>query len=255
MHEANPAMGIRLSVEFTQTERESMTEDEYARERLGLTEDTVGSGVVDMTVWEELEDRASRRSGRIVIAADITPERSYGAIAFCGQREDGLWHLEVQSHRPGVGWMAEELLRLIRRDDVAALILDDKSPASTLLPEMVEIVEAQPGTPRRRDTALIEKKVIITTGQDMATACGMFYDRTKLDAESNPTVRHIGQATLTVALGGATTRTIGTAGAWAWDRKSPAVDISPLVSVTLALWGRIVHGGKEEEVEPWVIVV
>jgi hypothetical protein len=37
------------------------------------------------------------------------------------------------------------------------------------------------------------------------------------------------------AIKGAAKRTLGEA--WAWSRKSSDVDISPLVSVTLAFWG------------------
>lgn len=252
--EANPALGIRILEEFIETEREAMDEDEFARERLGIGGDTVGGSVIDMAVWDELEDGASRRTGDIVIAADITPERSAGCISFCGKRADGLWHVELSQHRRGTGWMAGELVRLIKRDDVTALVIDDKSQAATLLPEIREAIEADTELTRDDKDALLAK-LIITTAQDLATACGYFYDYTLLDGETNPILRHIGQATLTVAVAGATKRTLGTAGAWAWDRKSPAVDITPLVSVTLALWGRIVHGNrKEADVEPWVII-
>ncbi len=249
LYEANPALGIRLSEEFTRSEREAMDDVEYARERLGITEDLTGASVIDMGVWEELEDRASRRTGGIVISADITPERSMGAISFAGRREDGLWHVEVTQHRRGTGWMAAELLRLLRRPDVVRLVVDDKSQAATLLPELDELAEGW------QDREMLERKIVKTSAQDMATACGYFYDYTKLDAETNPVLRHIGQPSLTVAVAGATKRTIGTAGAWAWDRKSPAVDITPLVSVTLALWGRVVYGGQvDDDMEAWVIV-
>lgn len=249
LYQANPAMGIRLSREFTETERAAMDDVEYARERLGVSDDAIGESVIDMGVWDELEDRVSRRSGPIVIAADITPERSAGSIAFCGKREDGLWHVEVTQHRRGTGWMAAELLRLSRRADVAAIVLDDKSQAATLIPDLMDLAEGW------QDTERLERKLVRTTAQDMATACGYFYDYTQLDADTNPILRHIGQPTLTVAVAGATKRAIGTAGAWAWDRKSPAVDITPLVSVTLALWGRIVHGAKVgDDMEAWVIV-
>lgn len=250
LYEANPAMGIRLSREFTETERAAMDDTEYMRERLGIVEDLTGESVIDMTVWEELEDRASSRSGPIVIAADITPERSAGSIAFCGQREDGLWHVEVQSHRRGTGWMAEELMRLARRADVTTVVVDDKSPAATLLPEIRALAKGW------QDKEMLDRKLVITTAQDMATACGFFYDMTRLDEKTTPVLRHIGQSTLTVAVAGADKRTIGTAGAWAWDRKSPAVDITPLVSVTLALWGRIVYADRtgDDDMEAWVIV-
>lgn len=256
-YEANPAMGIRITEEFVETERESMDDPEFARERLGISEDTTGSSVIDMAVWDELEDRVSRRSGVIVIAADITPERSAGAISFCGRREDGLWHVEVTQHRRGTGWMAAELIRLLKRDDIPHLVIDDKSQAATLIPEIHELLDEDEGKGLSRDEVeRLKDKIITTTGQDMATACGFFYTYTLLDGETNPIIRHIGQASLTVAVAGATKRSIGTAGAWAWDRRSPAVDITPLVSVTLALWGRIVYGNKkEDEMEPWVSVL
>jgi hypothetical protein len=254
-YEANPALGIRISEEFVETEREAMDDDEFARERLGIGEDTTGAAVIDMAVWEELEDGASRRDGRIVIAADITPERSAGAIAFCGRRADSLWHVELHAHRRGTGWMAAEMVRLMKRPDVAAAVIDDKSQAATLIPDIRELVEEDKELTRDDKEALLEK-LIITTAQDMATACGYFYDYTLLDGETNPVLRHVGQASLTVAVSGATKRTMGTAGAWAWDRKSPAVDITPLVSVSLALWGRIVHGNKKEIVmDPFVVVL
>lgn len=253
LYDANPALGLRLSLEFTESEREAMDEAEYARERLGITEDLTGASVIDMSVWEELEDRVSRREGPIVIAADVTPERSGGAIAFCGRRGDGLWHVELNQHRRGVAWMAGELNRLIRRPDVVTVVVDDKSPASTIVLDLREMIE-EDDTLTRDDKDRLLEKIVTTTASDMATACGYFYDYTRLDAETNPVLRHIGQPSLTVAVGGATKRNIGTAGAWGWDRKSPAVDITPLVAVTLALWGRIVHGNKRDEVEPWVII-
>jgi hypothetical protein len=254
-YEANPALGIRITEEFVETEREAMDDAEFARERLGIGEDVSGAGVIDMAVWEELEDKASHRDSRIVIAADITPERSYGCISFCGRRADGLYHVELNQHRRGTGWMATELVRLMKRADVAAVVIDDKSQAATLIPEIKELLEEDKELTRDEREALLEK-LVITQAQDMATACGFFYDYTLLDGETNPVLRHIGQASLTVAVAGATKRTIGTAGAWAWDRKSPAVDITPLVSVTLALWGMIVHGNKKEIVmDPFVVVL
>jgi hypothetical protein len=64
----------------------------------------------------------------------------------------------------------------------------------------------------------------------MAAACGRFYD-----AVVNRRVRHTDQVDMTAAVAGAATRKLGDA--WAWSRSSSAVDISPLVAATLALWG------------------
>lgn len=246
-YDANPALGIRIAEEFVRTELESMEENEFARERLGIVEELDAlETVVDMDMWSELADPMSKRTGRIMIAADITPERSWGSIAFCGRRKDGLWHVEIHRHSRGVGWMLAEIRRLCRRKDVIGVVIDDKSPASTLIADL-----------EQGDGKKIEPVTVFrTTTQDMATACGYFYDGVQVTEESLPTVRHIGQAPLTTALAGAEKRTIGTAGAWAWDRRNPSVDITPLVSVTLALWGRIVHANHNlGGAEPWVSVV
>jgi hypothetical protein len=60
-------------------------------------------------------------------------------------------------------------------------------------------------------------------------ACGAFYDYAQ-----ERKLRHIGQPLLNAALGSARKRDLGDA--WAWHRRD-YTDISPLVSVTNALFG------------------
>jgi hypothetical protein len=55
-----------------------------------------------------------------------------------------------------------------------------------------------------------------------------------LDHVNNSKIRHIEQQQLADAVRGARTRPLGDA--WAWARKISTADISPLVTVTLALW-------------------
>ena len=59
----------------------------------------------------------------------------------------------------------------------------------------------------------------------------MFYDSV-IDSQD---LRHLGTDELASALNGAKRRNLGDA--WGWDRKNSAIDISPLVSSTLALYG------------------
>ncbi len=70
--------------------------------------------------------------------------------------------------------------------------------------------------------------------------CGALYD-----AVMGHKLWHIDQQPLTVAVGRATTKSM--AGAWAWDYTS-GVDITPLVSVTLALWGYSVKASEVKDV-------
>ena len=57
-----------------------------------------------------------------------------------------------------------------------------------------------------------------------------------VDACANDGLRHLGQPSLTSALAGAKKRDL-TGGGSAWARQSVAVDITPLVAATNALWG------------------
>ena len=68
-----------------------------------------------------------------------------------------------------------------------------------------------------------------------------------LDAVNQDNLRHLEDASLTAAVRGATLRPIGD-GASAWNRKNFAVNISFLVSCTLALWGFVVNQGKVSDI-------
>jgi hypothetical protein len=58
----------------------------------------------------------------------------------------------------------------------------------------------------------------------------VFYDRV-----DQATVRHLGATELRAAIKGATKRESDDA--WTWSRKNSAIDISPLVAATVAVWG------------------
>ena len=63
----------------------------------------------------------------------------------------------------------------------------------------------------------------------MARGCGLVVS----DVEAGR-LTHADQEALNDAREGARKRAIGTAGGWGYDRKDPAVNIAPLVAVTLA---------------------
>jgi hypothetical protein len=66
------------------------------------------------------------------------------------------------------------------------------------------------------------------------------------DAVAQRTLRHLGQPELSDAIAGGVKRPLGDL--WAWSRKSSAVDISPLVAATLALWGASTVPDREPQV-------
>ena len=90
-------------------------------------------------------------------------------------------------------------------------------------------------------------KVMVTNMQEMGRACGRFLDMLKAGTLKHPRDEY--QPQLSVAVKGATTRPLGQSGAIAWNKLGSDVDITPLVSTTLALYGACTtkrHPGRRQ---------
>jgi phage terminase large subunit-like protein len=218
--QANPALGIRITEEFVESERDAMDDTAFARERLGVWFDPSAQMVIDGARWAELADPESRVVDPVVFAVDANPERSGAAIAVAGRRQDGHGHVEVVDSRHGTGWVVERIVELHRRHKPRAWVLDPASAAGAWIPALQE---------RGIEPVLI-------TGREMAQACGALYE----DVVENAALRHLDQPQLNAALSGARKRPLGDA--WAWHRRNSDIDISPLVAVTLAWHGMATHG-------------
>jgi hypothetical protein len=145
----------------------------------------------------------------VSFALDVSPDRGFGSIAVC----DGST-FEIADRRSGTEWLVARCVELWDRYNPVAFVVDDAGPAASLVPEL--------------EAAGV--RVVRTNGRQFSAACGRFYD-----AVTNRRVCHTGQPDLDAAVAAAATRKLGDA--WAWSRSSSAVDISPLVAATLALWG------------------
>ena len=219
--EANPTFGIRLSADYISKEHRSLDPRSFAVERLGIGDwpstDGEGEQIITAAKWLAGFDENSRAEDPVALAIDVTPSRERAAIGAAGQREDGLPHVEVVEHGQGTGWVVDRMTELVAKHRPRAVVVDGRSAAASLVPALEE--------------AGIEVTVLSTA--DYGRACGAFFD--VVDQER---LRHRNPPELQAAVRGAQQRPLGDA--WAWARK--AGDISPLVAVTLALWGLGVSG-------------
>ena len=211
--EANPALGIRISAEFIERERAAMPEIEFRRERMGIWDDASTNAVIPFDVWDAQIDRTSQPLDPLTFAIDIAPDRSASSIGVCGRRPDGKWHVEVAKAELGTAWVVNEIVRM-RRWSTAPVVIDNIGPAASLVSALTE--------------AGVDVKLI--NGAEYAAACGLYYD----EALSGR-LHHIDQTPLTAAVQGARTRPLGDR--WVWNKRDAGVDITPLVSTTLALHG------------------
>lgn len=209
---ANPALGIRISEEFVQRERAAMPEVEFARERLGMWDAGGRDRVIATELWDALEDRQSQPGEALAFALDATPNRESASVGLAGRRADGLVHVELVENRSGIDWLVRRAVELQQRW-TAPFYLDPAGPVGSLCPAL-----------ERAGVAFVKMNAT-----EYKQACGAFYDYAQ-----ERKLRHIGQPLLNAALGSARKRDLGDA--WAWHRRD-YTDISPLVSVTNALFG------------------
>ncbi len=230
---SNPALGIRLTLEFTAKERGVLDDESFRRERLGISSDLDAySSVIDLSIWQELADQTSQPAGPIMLAIDVSPDRNDAAVAIAGKRRDDLWHVELVEARKGVGWVAGRVADLLAaHEDLAGVVVDGKGPAAALISDLSKI-------------GVDEDLLTIVGPGDMAIACGVFYD-----SVLEKRLRHLKNPDLDEALGAASQRPLGDA--WAWSRRRSRSTISPLVAVTLALWAAATQEVEAPVPEIW----
>jgi phage terminase large subunit-like protein len=214
--QANPGLGIRISVEHVAKEFRSMDKRTFAVERLGVGDwpraDGLGQMVWSPEQWAALTDTRSKLVHPVVMAFDVTPDRRRASIAAAARNRDGLFHIEVIDAQNGTGWLAERMRELAARHVPSKVVCDGVGPAVSLIHELRELgVDVEP-----------------MTTPEHGQACGVIFD-----AVEQEKLRHLGTPELASAVKGAAQRPLGDA--WAWSRKNSATDISPLVACTLAL--------------------
>ena len=221
-----PALGHTITEAAIEAELEAFGDNlnEFRRAYLNQWVDRASPDfVIDMDRWSSCGDTGSSIVGPLVFAVDMTPDRRRTSIAVCGERSDGVLHVEVVDNRPGSSWVVDRAVELAAHEP-KAFVVDPGSPAGSLIPGLTE--------------AGIE--VSECSVRELTQACGGFHD----DAFEG-VLRHIDQAPLNRAVENAKKRPVGDA--WAWARKDATTDISPLVAVTLARFGFIKWRGDAVE--------
>ncbi len=191
---------------------------EFAVERLGIGDWPAidGSAESPMRVedWNRLGDASSVALDPVCLAFDVRPDRSFAAVSAAGLREDGLAHLEVIDHRRGTGWVVGRIVGLVADHRPVAVVANgEKDPlVAELRREGVEVYALSAG--------------------EYAQACGGLFD-----VVEQGRVRHRQQVELEAAVRGAAKRQLE--GAWAWSWRGASADLTPLTTVTCALFGLV----------------
>lgn len=165
----------------------------------------------------------------VCFAVELSIDRSYGAIAVAGWRNDDLRQVELVEYRAGVDWVVARMVELHGTWDPSKVVVDVGGPAGNLIDDL-------------------ERAGLVITKPKVSEVCQAAADL--LDGVVAGSFRHMGDARLDAAAKGAKKRPVGDV--WAWGRRSAAVDISPLVAASFALWAA---AGDEGELGPGDVYV
>lgn len=211
---ANPSYPHRTSERAMLRMWKNLTEASFIREALGIW-DLISRhrAVVKASQWVTFSDVGPADGARPAsLGVDMSHKReiSVSACWLEGENAHGEEVWAGADEDAALDWIVK---RAGRRMPV---VIDNASPAASLGPAL----------------RAHKVRVISTTAPDMAKACGLFFGKVGAGR-----ITHANQDSVNDALEGARKRAIGTAGGWGWDRRDESVNIAPIVSLTLSLFG------------------
>ena len=218
---ANPGLGIRLTEEFSSTERGALTEDAYRRERLGIW--SPSRKLVDdeadslLELWRQRVWPSSKLGARREWGVDVSPEQKSASVWVAGESSAGGTHVECVAHGPGTGWLAERVGELVAKHG-GRVAVEPSGPVRAVLGEL---------------EVAFGDGLVKLTGPQWAGACDGFLAGVKADGRVRVRVPSEFEGAVASSIAGAVKANAGDGG-FTWSRRSSAVDISPLVAATLA---------------------
>lgn len=218
--EANPAAGIRISEEFIEAEQRTLSPTNYMVERLGIGKwpntDAVGDKLIKPDDWQACGDPDSQIYGALTFAIDVAPGFRSASIAVAGLRpNDQIPHFEIIESEPGSAWLINRVIDLSKKNPGSQFVCDPRSPVVSMISDL--------------ERAYVNLNQV--TSSQFTAACGSFFDLFARQAIRYPAP----QPEVNDALLGAAIRETGDT--WVLSRKKSEVDISPLVTSVLAVWG------------------
>lgn len=214
----NPALGIRLSEEFTEEEYRSMSNDGFARERLGWWSPVIASKVetvISEELWNSCASDELKPEGKTAYGVKFSADGS--EVCLCGAviPEDGPARISLIERNPtglGTQWLASWLIARYKK--ASCVVIDGRNGVDVLIEKI-------------SDTWRVKGSVIRPSAKDMIAAVS-----TLMDALTEQSVTwYSKQEDLKASALSSTKRTIG--GGWGFGGD----DSTPIEACALALWG------------------
>lgn len=218
-YQTNPALGYRLSEEFTEEELRAMTKDGFARERLGWwmpkLERTKEEPAIDPDAWEACKSSLKKPEGKTAYGVKFSPDGA--SVALCGAviPKEGPARISLIEYKPtahGIRWLSEWLNE--RYMQASCVVIDGRNNVDVLVDQIAA-------------TWKNKESVIRCTTKNMIAAVSMLTDR----INEGTLTWYQYQETLDESAQTATRRAMG--GGYGFGGELSL----PIEAASLALWG------------------
>lgn len=214
----NPALGIRLTEDFTREELTTLSADGFARERLGWWSpifEKVEEHAISAAAWDACKSSDEKPEGKTAYGVKFSPDGA--EVVLCGAvlAPDGKSRISLIERAPtghGTKWLAEWLNQ--RYAKAACVVIDGRNGADVLTDRISEVWKAK-------------GSIIRPSARDVVAAAGLLLN----DVNEKTLTWYEKQPALRDSAIGATKRPL--AGGWAFDGD----DCAPVEACALALWG------------------
>lgn len=134
-HRHNPALGGRLHINEVKRERQLMSAEKFARERLGWWGDPkqAAGGIFGAGRWASCGmDKKTVPPPVAAIGLGVSLDEEWGSIAACGFWPDGRPNLGAVDRREGTDWLVTEAKRMQDKYEIP-VVIDEKCPDRALI--------------------------------------------------------------------------------------------------------------------------
>jgi hypothetical protein len=218
-----PALGETVSL---QSMRQSVETTMTAEGRLGVLRaygnvlTTTDTEWVQEVWWERSFDGMAQRGDHVVFAVDVNLDPAGACVSVAWKRPDGGWHVEVVEYQGGAGssWLEPKIKGLVEAWKPVGVVSVGGAPVRELGSRLKAFCVSR-AVPFRS-----------LSMQDYAAASQGLYEALRVES-----VTHGESLVLDDAVRRVRIKDRGEL--WAFDRRATRVDVSPLVSVSAALFG------------------
>lgn len=214
----NPALGIRLTEDFTSEEMRSMSPDGFARERLGWwmpVKEVKDEYAIPAEVWDACGSDELKPEGKTAYGVKFTVDGT--EVALCGAviPDEGPARVSLIERRPtgqGTQWLADWLKA--RYSAACCVVIDGRNGVDVLIDKIADTWKAKGSVIRPNARDVVASVGVIT---DMLNEQKVTWYRKQLalrESAITSVKRHIG-------------------GGWGFGGENAA----PIEAAALALWG------------------